>query len=142
MIDLINQNINIFDPEDDFYTDLCFYFISPIKKDISLKDRLEAFYPNITLCDSGCKNIGVNFTTKSAICECKYNDILNNDISNNDLLGDSTSEILEIVENSNIEVLKCLFKAFKHIKKNMGVIIFYHLLFLLLFLPFFSIVYN
>ena len=120
MIDLINQNINIFDPEDDFYTDLCFYFISPIKKDIPLKDRLEAFYPNITLCDSGCKNIGVNFTTKSAICECKYNDILNNDISNNDLLGDSTSEILEIVENSNIEVLKCLFKAFKHFKKKYG----------------------
>ena len=32
LIDLLNNNINIFDPNDDFYTDLCFYYLSPKKK--------------------------------------------------------------------------------------------------------------
>ena len=40
LIDLLNNNINIFDPNDDFYTDLCFYYLSPKKKDIPIKDRL------------------------------------------------------------------------------------------------------
>ena len=120
LVDLINQGINIFDIESDFYSDLCFYFISPIKKDIPLKDRLQAFYPNITLCDSGCKTIGVNFTSKSAICECKYNDLLNNDLLNNEALSDSISTIKNMVDKSNIEVLKCLKYAFKYFKKNYG----------------------
>ena len=52
---LLDQNINIFDPNDDFYTDLCLYLETPIKKDIPIKDRLMEFYPNITLCDQGSK---------------------------------------------------------------------------------------
>ena len=120
IIDLLNQNINIFDIESDFYTDLCFYFVSPIKKDITLKDRLLDFYPNISLCDNGCKNIGVNFTTKSAICECKYKDIVNNDVAKNDIIGDTTSEIVNIIDESNIEVLKCLLYSFKYFNKGYG----------------------
>ena len=120
LIDLLNQNINIFDIESDFYTDLCFFFISPIKKDIPLKDRLLDFYPNISLCDSGCKNIGVNFTTKSAIYECKYKDIVNNKAANNDILSETTSKIVNIIGESNIEVLKCLSYAFKHFNRGYG----------------------
>ena len=120
LIDLINQNINIFDPEDDFYTDLCFYFISPIKKDIPVRDRLEEFYPNISLCDAGCKTTGIDFTTKEALCDCNFKDILNNGIGNNELIGETTSEILEVINNSNIEVLKCLSKAFNYFDKNYG----------------------
>ena len=117
-IELLKNDINIFDPNDEFYSDLCFYFISPIKKDIPLKDRLQEFYPNITLCNSGCKNIGINSTTKSAICECKYSDLLNS--ANNDFLEETTTEILNIVEKSNVEVVKCVVKSLKHFKENYG----------------------
>ena len=51
-IDLLNQNINIFNLNDNFYSYLCYYFISPIKKGIPLKGRFSEFYQNITLCDS------------------------------------------------------------------------------------------
>ena len=120
LLDLIEQGINIFDPFDDFYTDLCYYFISPIKKDIPVKDRIEAFYPNITLCDSGCKNLGINFTSKSVMCDCNFNDISNNALLNNDILGDTTSEIVDIINSSNIEVIKCLIKAFQYFRRGFG----------------------
>ena len=40
-----------------------------------------AFYPNITLCDNGCENTGINLTSMSAICKCKFNDIANNELN-------------------------------------------------------------
>ena len=47
--ELTKQDINIFDTNSDFYTDLCFHFKSPIDgKDIPLKERLKLFFPNIT----------------------------------------------------------------------------------------------
>ena len=120
ILDLLEQGINIFDPTDDFYTDLCYYYISPVKKDIPLKDRLLEFYPNISLCDSTCKNMGINFTTKEAICECSINDIINNDLTENLLLGDTVEEILDFVNEINIEVLKCLKYSIKYFKKAYG----------------------
>ena len=128
LTNLIGKGINIFDPQDDFYSDLCFYFISPIKKDIPLKDRLQEFYPNVTLCDSGCKNIGVNFTIKAAICECKFNDILSNNIAN-DIFGESISQLTSIINKSNIEVIKCLKYAFKYFGEKYGAIIVLSLFF-------------
>ena len=56
--------------------------------------------------------------TKSAICECQVKDIMNEDFINNELLGDSAKEITEIMSKSNIEVIKCLIKAFKYIKRT------------------------
>ena len=120
-MDLINQNINIFDPTDDFYSDLCFHFISPIKKDIPLKDRLSEFYPNITLCDSGCKNIGINLTSKAAICQCKMKNLMN--LENNEVLGDTVSEFSKYIDNSNIEVIKCIIPGLKYLHENYGGII-------------------
>ena len=102
LINLLDLNINIFEPIDDFYTELCFYFISTIKKDIPLKDRLSEFYPNISLCDSDCKNLGINFTTKTALCDCQFNDIANNELGNNIIFEDTISEYTEIISKTNI----------------------------------------
>ena len=53
---LISQNINIFNLESDFYTDICYNFESPIDgKDIALKDRIKLYFPNVTLCENGCQ---------------------------------------------------------------------------------------
>ena len=52
---LAAQNIDIFNLESDFYTDICYNFKSPIDgKDISLKDRIKLYFPNVTLCENGC----------------------------------------------------------------------------------------
>ena len=77
--DLAKQGIDIFDPNSDFYTDLCFHFKSPIDgKDIPVKDRIRLFFPNITLCEEGCNIKGVNLTTLKVMCECTLNNLINN----------------------------------------------------------------
>ena len=71
---LAQQDINIFNLSDEFYTDICYNFVSPNGKDVPLNDRIKAFYPNITLCESGCTCKGVDLDTMESICECKFND--------------------------------------------------------------------
>ena len=117
---LTDQNIDIFNISGAFYTDICFEFESPNKRDITLEDRLKTFYPNVSFCDIGCVNKGVNLTTMKAICNCRFNDI-----SNNEIIGDfgdigGVGEIMEIISSSNIEVLKCFKYLFKKFEKSIG----------------------
>ena len=132
--ELTKQDINIFDKNSDFYTDLCFHFKSPIDgKDIPLKDRLKLFFPNITLCDEGCHIKGVNLTTLKASCECTLNNLLNNNIFGNNLLVQkSLGEVQEILTKTNIEVMKCYKDVFdkEMYKKNTGFFIVIILIFI------------
>ena len=101
---LTNQNINIFNKSDDFYTDICYHFESPNGKDVVLNDRLLMFYPNITLCEKGCEVKGINITTLESLCECKLNGLINNDLlRDNAVISSLTSEISEFFEKSNLE---------------------------------------
>ena len=123
---LENQKINIFDLNNQFYKDICFHFDSPNGKDATLKDRIKTFYPNITLCDAGCKNKDINLTTMKAECECIFQDLLSKNIFENDLFGnnvlikESLEEIKDILNNLNLEVLMCYKDVFnyKYFKKN------------------------
>ena len=134
MEELTEQGINIFNPNDEFYTDLCFHFKSPINgKDIPLKDRLKLFHPNITLCDEGCNIRGVNLTTWKANCECTLTNIMNtNLLGNNFLVQKSLGEFQDFLTNTNIEVMKCYKDIFdgKMYKKNTGMIIVLVLIFI------------
>ena len=121
MIYLTNQNINIFNTSDAFYTDLCYDFDNPLKKDIPLQDRIATFYPNITLCDDGCETKGVNVGTMTAVCNCKFVDIANNNlIKDNIFLNSLVGQIFDIIDNSNILVLKCYKYIFKYFKRSIG----------------------
>ena len=115
-INLINQmgkqNIDVFDLTSDFYTDICFHYNSPLDKDIAIKDRITLFFPNITLCENGCTIKGVKVDTMRAICECKFNDIMNKNLfSNNALYKSQVGQIQEFLSQTNILIIKC-FKEF------------------------------
>ena len=86
----------MFNLSSDFYTDICFYYDSPIKKDISLKDRIKIFFPNITLCENGCSIKGINATSMRAECDCKINNLLNNNaLTNNAFYKSQIGDILK-----------------------------------------------
>ena len=125
--ELAKQDIDIFDPNSDFYTDLCFHFKSPIDgKDIPVKDRIKLFFPNITLCEEGCNIKGVNATSWKVLCECTLKDLMNsNPFGNNLLVQKSFGEVQDILTNTNIEVMKCYkdIYDFEMYKKNTGMII-------------------
>ena len=112
---LLKQNIDVFNPKDNFYSDICYKFDSPNNKDISLKDRLLIIYPNITLCQRNCELKGVNPDSMETNCECKFNEILNNNLlSNNMWYQDKIEEISQVFSGTNLVVLKCFKQFFKY----------------------------
>ena len=118
---LTDQGINIFDVNDPFYTDLCFDYKNPKKRDIPLKDRIKNVFPNITLCNEGCQLDGLNLEDMTATCNCKFNDIPNNElIKENAVLDSMVGEIFDLINSSNIFVVKCYKNIFKHFKNTIG----------------------
>ena len=120
---LTDQNINIFNQSDEFYTDICYHFDSPSENDVALKDRLQEYYPNITLCEEGCSIKGVNLINMTSICECIFSNLLNNDLlKENALYATKVREVVDIINSINIAVLKCYKDVFnmKLFKKNIG----------------------
>mgnify|MGYP006873012459 CR=1 FL=1 len=138
---LAQQDINIFNLSDEFYTDICYTFVSPNGKDVPLSDRIKAFYPNITLCESGCICKGVDLNTMESICECKFNDLMKNElIEDNALLSNTIGEVFDLLQSSNLIILKCyegILKKENIVKSYGGFIIigivFFQLIFSLIF---------
>ena len=121
MICLTKQGINVFDSSDNFYTNICYDYDSPVNKDITLKDRLLTFFPNITLCDPGCENNGVHLDTMTSICKCKFIDIINSRyIKDNIIFSKVGEEIYDFISSTNLEVLKCYKYIFKHFFELFG----------------------
>ena len=108
-MDLAAQGIDVFNPNSDFFTDLCYHYKSPIDgKDIPLKERFKLFFPNVSLCEKGCSIKGINTTTNTSICECTLNNIINNNFLTDNIFFQSTmAEIKTLIQDSNIEVLRC-----------------------------------
>ena len=121
---LTDQGINIFDLNDPFYTDLCYDFDNPSNRDIPLSERISTVYPDVTLCDDGCTMNGIDLETMTASCDCKFNDISNNNIiKDNALLESAVGEVFDIISASNILVLTCYNYIFKHFTESVGGII-------------------
>ena len=125
MLDLIDQGINIFDTSNEFYNNLCFDYKLNTDKDIALQDRIKLFYPNISLCDSGCTQTSVDLVNMTANCECQFNDIStpstkDNKKEENVLIENLLGDILDFIDTSNIAVGKCAKKSGKYIFKCYG----------------------
>ena len=112
---LTEQNINVFNKSSSFYTDICYHFEMPVKKDIALKDRILIYFPNITLCEGDCKTIGVNLTTLKAMCECKFSNLKKQNILEDNLMYQSAvGEITDLLSHTNIEIIKCYKDVFTY----------------------------
>ena len=106
---LANQGIDLFNSNSEFFTDLCTHFKSPINgKDIPLRERFKLFFHNVSLCETGCSIKGINTTTNTSICECKLNDLINNEFLGENIFFQSTmAELKSFFQETNIEVLRC-----------------------------------
>ena len=117
------QGINIFDLDSPFYTDVCFMYDSPNGKDATPNDRLNTYYPNISLCETGCTPSKVDLDSFEAICTCELNDIMSSTGGVGEkILEDSLGEIFEMIDASNVVIFKCISDVFvaKHFFKNVG----------------------
>lgn len=113
---LLKQNIDIFDKDGAFYTDICFEFEIPGDKDIALEDRLKVFFSNISLCTEGCTSKGINITTMKAICSCDFNDI----VGSGSVISGVLDDYLGVIKMLNFPVLKCMKYMFKGFQDSAG----------------------
>jgi hypothetical protein len=105
---LTNQQVDVFNISDRFYNDLCYFFESPNGKDIPLKDRISVFFPNITLCDKDCHNIGVDLKTLKAKCQCNFIDLTSSNLLANSLYKEYLKDVVDLIDSLNIAVLQCI----------------------------------
>ena len=139
---LTNQQIDIFNLSDAFYSDICYHFDSPNGKDVPLQDRIKTYYPNITLCDAGCISKGVNLTTLESICNCKFDALLNSEfVGKTAIIQNTLEEISDLLKSSNILVVQCYKNVFnkKYFFKSTGgfmvlAVLFIEIVFALVFL--------
>ena len=121
-VEIEEDELYIYDPNSDYYTDICNTTTSESGTDITLNDRKEEFlHKNLSLCDNNCQFVGYNTETKQVKCEC---DILT-EIKNN--LGELKNMKLNAVftnlhDSLNFKVLVChkLFFSREGFVRNMG----------------------
>ena len=77
------QGIDVFNPNDNFFEDLCHKYDNKDGVDIIIDDRRTDIYQNITLCQDGCTYKGVNYNLKAANCECYSSTLQNNENKEN-----------------------------------------------------------
>ena len=121
---LSESGYDLYDPNGDFYQDLCSPFTSEDYTDILLSDRKKDFYENISLCENECTYKGYNLETKRVQCECSVKEeiTLEEEEQKNNILEDFFDES----SFSNIKLLKCFNLVFSTSgqKNNIGSIMF------------------
>ena len=125
IIHMLKQGIDVFDPNNKFYTNLCFYYDSPNDKDIPMGDR-PYFYANIPKCDTGCTYQGIDFTLVKFKCKCKFTTLDDGSTRIEESPPSNRNYGYPKKKNSpNIAVFKCMNDAFKnkYFKKSAGGII-------------------
>ena len=56
----------------------------------------------------------------TSICDCKFNDILNNELIKDNPLTESVGEIFGLIDSSNIQVFKCFKNIFTLFSRSIG----------------------
>lgn len=118
--ELSEQGYDIYDPENDFFNDVCIPY-STNGKDVTLKDRRTVLYQNVSFCEEGCLYKGINFEINRVDCECQVKNV-NRPYKNS--TSNSTKDFVSNVFNINFDILKCyhLLLFWNNIYSNIGLL--------------------
>ena len=137
---LSNQGIDVFNPNDNFFNDICHKYNSE-GKDIILKDRRNDYYINTTFCQNGCTYIGMNYDLNVANCLCDTSSVQGEKIIENNNKEEKSENlnfktIAETFASNlldfNFDVIFCynLIFDFQRLAKNIG----FYIMFIMLIL--------
>ena len=118
---MANQDINVIDLSDPFYTDLCFHYESSLNKDVPLRDRALIYYPNISLCEEGCELEAVYTQNWTAKCNCLFAQDKGG-FKDNAFFQSQFGDYDELFSMANFNVMKCYKDIFelKYFVKSFG----------------------
>ena len=109
----IPVNINeetpyIYDPNSEFYNDICFAYTTKDNTDLIIKDRVNQFNENkLALCENNCTQKDYDPNYKKVLCQCKIKNeirLLKNIVIDKDEL---INKIVEVKKTINLQVMKC-----------------------------------
>ena len=114
------NGINIFDPNDPVYNDICHPFAND-KSDLPLKDRRDALYQNVSLCETGCQMEGIDFKMKTVECSCDIKTSLSTETTDNP----KSNFFSNMIQSTNIFITQCCISliSVKSIKGNIGMLV-------------------
>ena len=121
------NNLDKYNPNSKYYTDVCYKITSEVNTDLSLSDRKQNFIKeNLTLCEEDCDLIDYDEKEEKVYCSCKikikipfFEEIK---IDKEKLLR----KIKDVDTYANLKFLKCYKIVFnnKNIRTNIGFFIF------------------
>ena len=107
-ISINEDDLYIYNPESEYYNNLCFSYNTSNTVDKTLYDRKDEYnINNISLCENNCDFRDYNFSSKKVLCQCsiesKSNLQLEDIINTKKLLNN----FINIKSITNLEVIKC-----------------------------------
>ena len=126
-LNLKDNEIDIFNPENKIYTDMC-YPLEIDGKNLILEDRFSYLYPIFTFCESNCKYNNTDFVMERINCYCSpKKDGIN--LDRTFVYQKSEVDIQKIKDNQKSTIFKCLSKI-SNLSSNFG--FFYGLILILI----------
>ena len=123
-------NIELYNLKDPFYNDICSLFTSDVNTDMTLNDRRNEYYINISLCENNCYliqilNKALKIPKSVCICNIKTNFSFNNQ--------SGVKDNISLISSYNVKSIYCIKETFNKnsISSN---IIFWIFLIAILFL--------
>ena len=110
--------IDLFDPYNDFFNDICFKFTGEKGTDVTLESRVEDYYQNVTFCDDKKSShyLSYNYSekTNNITYRCAYG-FYQNENDKHSYLDIIDTELKTFVSVSNIKVITC-FRQFLNLR--------------------------
>ena len=117
--------IDVYRTNDSFFNDFCMNYTSDKYTDLTLAQRRNIFYQNVSFCDSNCTYIEINYTSYTAICACEVKDGIMNDVllsGGEDLQSNKSFTYNDVSSIVNYKVFQCYKEVFnlERLKINVG----------------------
>jgi hypothetical protein len=119
------KGIDVYNIKDEFFTDFC-NGVSVNNQDLTLQNRIDDVYVNISFCDDGCEYQGINLETNKVICSCVSEDEDSNVNDDNKINEKHKNKLYNIthnlLENINYKIVVCyrFWMNKKYFKNNFG----------------------
>ena len=119
----INGSLDKYDPNSDYYNDICSKATSDSGTDISLKDRKNEYVNNnMSLCEENCELIGYDQVKKKAKCSCNIKLNMPSDYDSKFNKNDFFKSFIDVNNIFNFNIMKCYQRVLeiKSLNKNYG----------------------
>ena len=146
-VDINEDNLFMYDPNDEYYTDQCYPSTTDSGTDILINDRQNEYNSNnMSICENSCTLTKYETDSKKAICECGVKSkqlVISELINQTDLLS---YNFTTKSQSSNMITMKCYYTLFTKsgLIKNIGsyILLFTIILFLISGILFYKCGYH